>query len=89
MPLNHMYEVYPNVSVNKDALISAIGWEYLRTNPATLKDGGSDLTQQQRGFQMINPTEAWFPGKNNYISLFSALIFKLNISFELSIKLFE
>jgi lipoyltransferase 1 len=27
-------------------------------------DGGRELVMQQRGFQLINPTEKWFPGLN-------------------------
>lgn len=46
-----------------DKLITAIGWEYLRTKALVLEDGGQDLIQRQKGFQYINPTEDWFPGK--------------------------
>lgn len=45
-----------------DKLITAIGWEYLRTKALVLEDGGQDLIQYQKGFQYINPTEDWFPG---------------------------
>ncbi|XP_015522208.1 lipoyltransferase 1, mitochondrial isoform X1 [Neodiprion lecontei] len=51
-----------NMHIHPDNLLSAIGWEYLRTRAVTLEDGGQDLVQQQKGFQMINPTEDWFPG---------------------------
>lgn len=43
-------------------LITAIGKEYMRTN-ALLEDGGNKLCQQQIGFQYVNPTEDWFPGR--------------------------
>ena len=46
-----------------DKLITAIGWEYLRTKALVLEDGGQDLIQRQKGFQYINPTEDWFPGE--------------------------
>lgn len=45
-----------------DKLITAIGWEYLRTKALVLEDGGENLIQRQKGFQFINPTEDWFPG---------------------------
>lgn len=45
-----------------DKLISAIGWEYLRTKALVLEDGGQELVQRQKGFQYVNPTEDWFPG---------------------------
>ncbi|VEN61736.1 unnamed protein product [Callosobruchus maculatus] len=51
-------------SVNVSGLIEAIGWEYLRTPALTITDGGLELANQQKGFQMINPTDAWFPGLN-------------------------
>jgi len=47
---------------NSDGLLSAIGWEFMRTSAYSLKDGGKTLAEKQRGFQMINPTEKWFPG---------------------------
>lgn len=51
-----------NPKINVDGLLSAIGWEYLRTPFNSLKDGGKQLASRQNGFQMINPTEQWFPG---------------------------
>jgi len=45
-----------------DKLLSAIGWEYLRTKALVLEDGRYDQVQQQKGFKFINPTEDWFPG---------------------------
>lgn len=45
-----------------DKLLSAIGWEYLRTKALVLEDGRYDLVEQQKGFKFINPTEDWFPG---------------------------
>lgn len=47
-------------------LMESVGWEYLRTNPMELKDEGMEFANQQNGFQMINPTEDWFPGKLLY-----------------------
>ncbi|XP_043276398.1 lipoyltransferase 1, mitochondrial isoform X2 [Venturia canescens] len=58
--------------IQTDALMNALGWEYLRTRALNLVDGGHNLVSQQKGFQMINPTEEWFPGleklKNEYKS---------------------
>lgn len=48
--------------VNVNNLVSAIGWEYMRTKALSLKDGGKELANEQKGFHMINPTEKWFPG---------------------------
>lgn len=36
--------------------------EFLRTTANELHDGGRHLMMKQRGFQLINPTEKWFPG---------------------------
>ncbi|XP_058802812.1 lipoyltransferase 1, mitochondrial [Phymastichus coffea] len=51
-----------NSHIRVDQLLSAVGWEYLRTRSLTVSDGGHKLVEQQKGFQMINPTEDWFPG---------------------------
>lgn len=51
-----------NRNIQMDKLLSAIGWEYMRTKALVLEDGRYDLLQQQKGFQYINPTENWFPG---------------------------
>ncbi|KAK9506377.1 hypothetical protein O3M35_008328 [Rhynocoris fuscipes] len=51
-----------NSDITMDKLMSAIGWSYLRTCPITKKDEGWKYVEKQRGFQMINPTESWFPG---------------------------
>lgn len=51
-----------DASVSMERLISSVGWEYLRTTPLSRQDGGWDLVAKQRGFQMINPTDDWFPG---------------------------
>ncbi|XP_015121642.1 lipoyltransferase 1, mitochondrial isoform X2 [Diachasma alloeum] len=59
-PVKNLSEI--NGRVTTDALMSAVGWEYLRTMAMTLEDGGHSLVQKQKGFQMINPTEQWFPG---------------------------
>lgn len=48
--------------ISMDSLMSALGWEYLRTSALTQKDLGWELIAKQRGFQMINPTDEWFPG---------------------------
>lgn len=51
-----------NYRVTVKDLISAIGWEYMRTTPLSLKDGGKEFASKQGGFHMVNPTEKWFPG---------------------------
>lgn len=51
-----------NPKVSMERLIKAIGWEYMRTPAFSLRDGGMELANRQRGFQMINPTERWFEG---------------------------
>jgi lipoyltransferase 1 len=61
-----------NKNVNVQSLLSAIGYEFLRTPADKLCDGGRDLVMQQRGFQLINPTEKWFPGLNELKENFSS-----------------
>lgn len=56
----NLCEENPKVSIER--LITAIGWEYMRTPAYNLKDGGMELANQQNGFQTINPTERWFEG---------------------------
>lgn len=56
-----------NSKVNIGKLVKALGWEFLRTHASVVKDGGNNLANQQKGFQLINPTDSWFPG-NFYIS---------------------
>lgn len=51
-----------NPNVTSDGILSAIGWEFLRTSPYSMKDGGKVQAEKQSGFQMVNPTEKWFPG---------------------------
>ncbi|XP_073985907.1 lipoyl amidotransferase LIPT1, mitochondrial-like [Rhodnius prolixus] len=51
-----------NNTIAVDDLISAVGWSYLRTSAVTHKDEGWSFVEKQRGFQMINPTDDWFPG---------------------------
>ncbi|XP_017078275.1 lipoyltransferase 1, mitochondrial [Drosophila eugracilis] len=69
-PIRNLVDV--NRMVNVTQLRSAVGYEYLRTAATTLEDGGSTQTMKQRGFQLINPTEKWFPGidelRSNYSS---------------------
>ncbi|XP_060537425.1 lipoyltransferase 1, mitochondrial-like isoform X2 [Cylas formicarius] len=51
-----------NTKVTIPLVMKAIGWEFMRTTALTMKDGGQELANKQNGFQMINPTENWFPG---------------------------
>uniref|UniRef100_W8CD76 Lipoyltransferase 1, mitochondrial n=1 Tax=Ceratitis capitata TaxID=7213 RepID=W8CD76_CERCA len=59
-PIKNLCEINRNVNISQ--LISAIGYEYLRTFATELQDGGNQQIMKQRGFQLINPTEKWFPG---------------------------
>jgi len=59
-PIKNLADV--NKNVNVQSLLTAIGYEFLRTPADKLCDGGRELVMQQRGFQLINPTEKWFPG---------------------------
>lgn len=61
-PVKNLTDVNPNIRMEN--LVNAIGWEYLRTKPLTMEDGGYDHIQNQKGFQLINPSEDWFPGIN-------------------------
>lgn len=67
-PCKNLVDV--NHHVNFSQLLSAVGYEYLRTSATQLHDGGRHLMMKQRGFQLINPTEKWFPGlveiRNNF-----------------------
>ncbi|XP_063219997.1 lipoyl amidotransferase LIPT1, mitochondrial [Bacillus rossius redtenbacheri] len=59
-PVLNLNDVNSSVTVEK--LLGAVGWEYLRTTPLTMQDAGHDFISQQNGFQLVNPTEGWFPG---------------------------
>ncbi|KAH8405622.1 hypothetical protein KR215_004482 [Drosophila sulfurigaster] len=59
-PIRNLVDVNRNVNVPQ--LLSAVGYEYLRTAAMALEDGGSTQLMKQRGFQLVNPTERWFPG---------------------------
>lgn len=49
-------------AMKPENFLEAVGWEYLRTCPLSRQDGGSHQISKQRGFQLINPTDKWFPG---------------------------
>jgi lipoyltransferase 1 len=61
-----------NRHVNVPQLLSAVGYEFLRTMAVELNDGGRDLLMKQCGFQLINPNERWFPGINKNKELFQS-----------------
>ncbi|XP_017880867.1 lipoyltransferase 1, mitochondrial isoform X2 [Ceratina calcarata] len=67
-PIKNLIDVNSHIQMEK--LITAIGWEYLRTKALVVEDGGQELIQRQKGFQYINPTEDWFPGLDKLISEF-------------------
>ncbi|KAK9889308.1 hypothetical protein WA026_004589 [Henosepilachna vigintioctopunctata] len=56
----NIHDENPEVAVRE--LLKVIGWEYMRTSALAVKDGGIHLANQQKGFQLINPSESWFPG---------------------------
>lgn len=72
----NLCEENANVSIGK--LMKAIGWEFLRTHASVIKDGGNHLASQQKGFQMINPTESWFPGNMKPLSSWTMISTSLN-----------
>lgn len=47
-----------NEKATVENVLTSIGYEYLRTD-SNGNDGGDELIQKQRGFQMINPTNEW------------------------------
>ncbi|XP_066593587.1 lipoyl amidotransferase LIPT1, mitochondrial isoform X2 [Prorops nasuta] len=59
-PIKNLRDI--NSQINVNGLLNALGWEFLRTKALVLEDGGHELIQQQKGFQMISPSEDWFPG---------------------------
>ncbi|KAL1122188.1 hypothetical protein AAG570_003593 [Ranatra chinensis] len=59
-PTVNLSEVHSGVSMER--LMTALGWEYLRTAPVSQQDAGWPFVSKQRGFQLINPTDEWFPG---------------------------
>lgn len=58
-PVINLKEVEPKINVENS--LEAIGYEFLRTDENG-GDGGQELIKKQRGFQMINPSDEWFPG---------------------------
>jgi len=48
-------------SINVDNVLTSIGYEFLRTD-CNGQDGGEKEFQHNRGFQMVNPTDEWYPG---------------------------
>ncbi|XP_075238687.1 lipoyltransferase 1 isoform X2 [Lycorma delicatula] len=69
-PVKNLNETDSSVTV--DRLVNAVGWEFLRRTPLTLTDGGWDLVQKQNGFQLVNPTDEWFPGLEKIRSEFES-----------------
>lgn len=59
-PTVNLHDLNPHVTVEK--MLSSLGWEFLRSSPLSLQDGGMEYASKQGGFQLINPTEDWFPG---------------------------
>lgn len=61
-PTLNLHDVNPHVTVEK--MLSSLGWEFLRSSPLSLEDGGMEYASKQGGFQLVNPSEDWFPGKS-------------------------
>lgn len=59
-PICNLFDENPRITV--DGLQTAIGWEYLRTPALHIEDGGLELIAKQKGFQIVNPIDYWFPG---------------------------
>ncbi|CAD7088538.1 unnamed protein product [Hermetia illucens] len=74
-PIKNLCDV--NRAVNVPQLLSAIGYEFLRTSATELEDGGRDQAMKQRGFQLINPTEKWFPGLTEIREMFASWDWRL------------
>uniref|UniRef100_A0A182J3F5 Uncharacterized protein n=1 Tax=Anopheles atroparvus TaxID=41427 RepID=A0A182J3F5_ANOAO len=74
-PIKNLVDV--NRTVNIQQLLSAVGYEFLRTPATQLTDGGRDLLMKQRGFQLINPTDKWFPGITELRQNFAAWDWRL------------
>ncbi|XP_073813135.1 lipoyltransferase 1 [Musca autumnalis] len=89
-PIKNLVDV--NRTVNVPQLLSAVGYEFLRTSATELEDGGSTQTMKQRGFQLVNPTEKWFPGIGALREEFSSWDWvlgktpKFNVEKELALK---
>jgi lipoyltransferase 1 len=69
-PIKNLIDVNKNITMSQ--LLSAIGYEFLRTPATELVDGGRELLEKQSGFQLINPTEKWFPGLNELKDQYSS-----------------
>lgn len=63
--------------MNVSQLLSAVGYEFLRTSATELVDGGHSQTMKQQGFQLINPTEKWFPGITEIRDMYSSWDWRL------------
>uniref|UniRef100_A0AAG5DL44 BPL/LPL catalytic domain-containing protein n=1 Tax=Anopheles atroparvus TaxID=41427 RepID=A0AAG5DL44_ANOAO len=74
-PIKNLVDV--NRTVNIQQLLSAVGYEFLRTPATQLTDGGRELLMKQRGFQLINPTDKWFPGITELRQNFAAWDWRL------------
>lgn len=57
---------------NRTSIFFVNRYEFLRTSATELHDGGRHLMMKQRGFQLINPTEKWFPGLMDIRDIFSS-----------------
>lgn len=69
-PIKNLCDVNKNINVPQ--LLSAVGYEFLRTSATELCDGGREQAMKQRGFQLINPSEKWFPGINEIREMFAS-----------------
>lgn len=60
------------IPVPHSLFTSLLRYEFLRTNAIELVDGGREQVMRQQGFQLINPTEKWFPGITELRSNFAS-----------------
>jgi lipoyltransferase 1 len=58
-PVKNLKSQDPSITV--DSVLASIGYEFLRAD-TNGQDGGEKQIKHQRGFQMVNPTNEWFPG---------------------------
>lgn len=61
--LDYFFSLIISISISNPLIFHS--YEFLRTPATNLSDGGRELLEKQSGFQLVNPTEDWFPGLND------------------------
>ena len=77
-PTVNLSELHPGITMND--LMAAVGWQYMKTDDLSKSDKGWRQVQKQKGFQMVNPSEEWFPGKFE-LSLCCMVFFSRSLTF--------